>query len=42
MVFAHIDEQKKFNAPEALEPSLKAMLDELVKWAGALKPLRGG
>jgi NAD(P)H-dependent FMN reductase len=38
----HIDEQKRFNAPEALEPGLKAMLDELVKWAGALKPLRAG
>jgi len=42
MVFKHIDEQKKFNPPEALEPSLTAMLDELAKWAGALKPLRGG
>jgi len=42
MVFGHIDEQKRFKAPEVLEPSLKGMLDELVKWAGALKPLRAG
>lgn len=35
-----IDEQKVFKAPEFLEPSLKAMLDELVKVAGALKTLR--
>jgi NAD(P)H-dependent FMN reductase len=42
MVASHIDEQKKFNPPAALEPSLKAMLDELAKWAGALKTLRTG
>lgn len=41
MVSTHLDEQKRFKAPEVLEPSLKAMLDELVKWAGALRPLRG-
>jgi hypothetical protein len=42
MVASHIDEQKKFNPPPALEPSLKAMFDELAKWAGALKTLRTG
>lgn len=42
MVATHIDEQKVFKAPDFLEPSLKAMFDELAKWAAALKPLRGG
>jgi NAD(P)H-dependent FMN reductase len=37
-----LDEQKAFKAPEFTEKSAKAMLDELVKWAGALKPLRAG
>jgi NAD(P)H-dependent FMN reductase len=40
MVATHIDADKVFKAPEFLEPSLKAMLDELVKWATALKALR--
>jgi len=42
MVAKLIDEQKTFKPPEALEPGLKAMLDELAKWAGALKTLRPG
>jgi hypothetical protein len=42
MVQSHIDEQNKLNPPAVLEPSLKAMFDELVKWAGALKTLRTG
>ena len=41
-VASHIDEQQRFNAPEFLAPSMKAMLDELAKWAGALKTLRQG
>jgi NAD(P)H-dependent FMN reductase len=41
MVASHIKDGR-FQAPEFLEPSMKAMLDELAKWAGALKPLRGG
>jgi NAD(P)H-dependent FMN reductase len=32
----------RFEAPDFLEPSMKAMLDELVKWAGPLKGLRAG
>ncbi|MFC3069963.1 NADPH-dependent FMN reductase [Phenylobacterium soli] len=40
-VATHIGEDGVFKAPEFLEPSMKAMLDELAKWAGALKPLRG-
>jgi NAD(P)H-dependent FMN reductase len=42
MVASHIGEDGRFTAPDFLQPSLKAMLDELVKWAGALKPLRAG
>jgi NAD(P)H-dependent FMN reductase len=42
MVASHIDEQQVFKPPEFLEPAMKAMLDEVAKWAGALKPLRGG
>jgi len=41
MVASHVKDGR-FQAPEFLEPSMKAMLDELAKWAGALKPLRGG
>ena len=40
MIPTHMGEDGVFKAPEFLEPSMKAMLDELVKWAGALKPLR--
>jgi len=32
----------QFTPSPPIEASAKAMLDELVKWAGALKPLRGG
>jgi NAD(P)H-dependent FMN reductase len=42
MVAKQIDGSGKLNPPEALEPGLKAMLDELAKWAGALKTLRAG
>lgn len=42
MAVSHIDEQKRFKAPEVLEPSLKGMFDELAKWAGALQALRTG
>jgi NAD(P)H-dependent FMN reductase len=31
-----------FEASEANETSAKALLDELARWAGALRPLRGG
>ncbi|THD80699.1 MAG: NAD(P)H-dependent oxidoreductase [Phenylobacterium sp.] len=41
MVGSHIKDGV-FAAPDFLEPSMKAMLDELAKWAGALKPLRAG
>jgi NAD(P)H-dependent FMN reductase len=40
--FANHIKDGVFEAPDFLEPSMKAMLDELVKWAGALKPLRAG
>jgi hypothetical protein len=30
----------EFAASPPIEASARAMLDELVKWAGALKPLR--
>jgi NAD(P)H-dependent FMN reductase len=39
MVASHIKDGR-FQAPEFLEPSMKAMLDELAKWAGALKAIR--
>jgi NAD(P)H-dependent FMN reductase len=41
MVASHIKDGR-FEAPEFLAPSMKAMLDELAKWAPALKALRGG
>jgi NAD(P)H-dependent FMN reductase len=41
MIPTHIKDGR-FHAPDFLEPSMKAMLDELAKWAGALKPLRAG
>jgi len=41
MVATHIADGV-FKAPEVLEPSLKLMLDELVKWAGPLQKLRAG
>lgn len=39
LVASHIKDGR-FQAPEFLEPSMKAMLDELAKWAGALKAIR--
>jgi len=41
LVASHIGEDGVFKAPDFAESAMKAMLDELVKWAGALKPLRG-
>ena len=38
----HMDKDGDFAPSEPIEKSAKAMLDELVKWAGALKPLRAG
>jgi NAD(P)H-dependent FMN reductase len=40
LVATHIKDGR-FEAPQFLEPAMKAMLDELAKWAGALKPIRG-
>lgn len=37
----HMDPDGNFKASTPIEASAKAMLDELVKWAGALKVLRG-
>jgi NAD(P)H-dependent FMN reductase len=39
VVATHIKEGR-FEPPEFLEPSMTAMLDELAKWAVALKPMR--
>lgn len=39
-MFSNYIKDGRFEAPDFLEPSVKAMLDELVKWAGALKTLR--
>jgi NAD(P)H-dependent FMN reductase len=36
----HIDDAKTFVASEQHEQSARAMLDELRKWATALKPMR--
>jgi NAD(P)H-dependent FMN reductase len=36
----HMDKAGNFTPSEPIEKSAKAMLDELVRWAGALKPLR--
>ena len=36
----HIDEQGKFNGDEGLDKSANSMLDELNKWAVAMKPMR--
>lgn len=41
MVASHIQDGA-FKPPEFLEPSMKAMLDELAKWAPALKAIRAG
>jgi NAD(P)H-dependent FMN reductase len=37
----HIDEQGHFNGNDSLEKSAAEMLNELAKWSGALKPMRG-
>lgn len=42
LIATRIDEQKRFNPPDFAERSMQMMLDELAKWAGALKPLRRG
>jgi NAD(P)H-dependent FMN reductase len=39
MVATHVKDGV-FTPPEVLEPSMKAMLDEVAKWAAALKPMR--
>ena len=36
----HMDKDGNFNPSEPIEKSARAMLDELVKWAAALKPMR--
>ena len=36
----HLDPDGNFKASTPIEASAKGMLDELAKWAGALKPLR--
>jgi NAD(P)H-dependent FMN reductase len=36
----HMNDKGEFNASPPIEVSAKAMLEEMVKWAGALKPLR--
>lgn len=42
MVTKHLDEHKNFKADEFAESSGPVLLDELFKWAQALKPLRTG
>jgi len=41
-VTQHLDDERRFVANELHEASVKLMLDELVKWAEALKPIRKG
>ena len=38
---SHLDANKEFAANDLHKGSAKAMLDEMLKWEGALKPLRG-
>jgi Predicted flavoprotein len=38
---ASINDDGQFEANEKMEEGLKLLLDELAKWSGALKPLRG-
>ena len=40
VVASHIGEDGVFKAPDFADRGMNAMLDELVKWAGALKTLR--
>jgi NAD(P)H-dependent FMN reductase len=41
MVAQQLDEQKRFKPTEMHQSSAKTMLNELVRWAEALKPMRG-
>lgn len=41
MLMKNIDDQGVFNANEMQEAGVKAMLDELLRWHGPLKTLRG-
>jgi hypothetical protein len=36
----HLDEDKRFKPAELIDASATAMLDEVLKWTGALAPLR--
>jgi NAD(P)H-dependent FMN reductase len=42
MVARQIDAEKRFTSNDLIDLSAKTMLDELVRWAEALKPMRGG
>lgn len=37
----HIDDEKRFTPNDLHLASAKTMLDELARWAGALKTMRG-
>ena len=39
-VFKHLDEDRRLKATEEMEQAATAMLDELLKWTGALQTLR--
>jgi NAD(P)H-dependent FMN reductase len=39
-VFQHLDEDKRLKPNEAMEQSATAMLDEVLRWAESLRPLR--
>lgn len=41
MVAQHLDQDKRFKPTDIHLSSAKAMLDELLRWAEALKPMRG-
>jgi NAD(P)H-dependent FMN reductase len=41
-VSQHLDAEKRFTATEIHEKSARTMLDELARWAQALKPMRAG
>lgn len=40
MVHKQLDDEKRFASNELIDLSAKTMLDELVRWANALKPMR--
>jgi NAD(P)H-dependent FMN reductase len=40
MVGQYLDDNRDFNPSDIARKSVKPMLDELVRWTGALKPLR--